>query len=108
MAPGMLSDTLVAAIAWCYLATNALRVFTYWPQILAVWRSRDGARAVSLLTWGSWCVSHLAALLYGTVVMGDPFFVCISAINLLGCSAVTSIAATRRRQARSAATASAH
>lgn len=103
----MLSDPLVAAIAWCYLATNSLRVFTYWPQILAVWRSSDGARAVSLLTWSSWCVSHLAALLYGTVVVADRFFVCISAINLLGCGAVTAIATARRRQARSTCAAAA-
>ena len=47
-----------AAIGWFYLVTNATRVFTYLPQIVAVRRSTDGERAISLFTWGSWLVSH--------------------------------------------------
>lgn len=98
---------LLASVTWLYLATNALRVFSYLPQIHAVWRCSDGARAVSLLTWGSWVVSHVFAVLYGVLVVHDLPFVLISLINLLGCGAVTSLALRRRRQWRRAEAAAA-
>ncbi len=88
----------IAAIAWCYLLSNSARLFTYLPQIAAVWRSRDGASAISLLTWSSWVLSHMAAVLYGLWVVADTFFVTVSTINLVGCSAVTVLAALRRRE----------
>ncbi len=92
--PGFLVDS---SIAWFYLVANSLRGFTYLPQIFAVWRSRDGARSLSLLTWGSWLVAHVAAILYG-LVLDDAFFTSISMINCAGCACVAGIAATRRRQ----------
>lgn len=85
-----------SAIAGVYIVTNAARVFTYLPQIVAVWRSRDGARALSLITWSSWMVSHAAAIAYGVLVVHDQFFVSISLLNFCGCGAVTLIAAQRR------------
>ncbi|MET0211326.1 MAG: hypothetical protein ABW220_19945 [Burkholderiaceae bacterium] len=93
------AEAMGAMVAWVYFVTNAARVVTYVPQIVVVWRSRDGAHAISLLTWGSWVVSHLAAVLYGAAVVRDLFFVVISSINLICCAAVTSIAALRRREA---------
>lgn len=83
------------SIAWFYLITNSLRVFTYMPQIVAVARSKDGARAISLWTWGSWMVAHAAAVMYG-LQLQDLFFTVISSINLLGTSAVTCISCKRR------------
>lgn len=83
-------------IAWAYLLTNATRFITYLPQIAAVWRSQDGARAISLLTWSSWVVSHVTGLAYGALVMKDTYFVVITFINLVGCGCVTIIAAHRR------------
>lgn len=91
-----LSSTTAAAIGWFYLVTNSVRVLTYIPQIIAVWRCRDGARAISLLTWGSWVISNAAAIAYGVLVVHDAFFVVISTINLGGCAAVTLLAAQRR------------
>ena len=91
---------LLTAIAWAYLATNSMRLITYVPQIVAAWRCTDGARAISLLTWGSWVVSHLPSLAYGTLVLHDPFFVVITSINLLGCSTVTAIVAIHRWRLR--------
>ncbi len=92
-----LDEPVAAAIGWFYLATNSARVLTYVPQIVAVWRCTDGARAISLLTWGSWMIANVTAVAYGVLVVHDEFFVAISAINLTGCSAVTLIAARRRR-----------
>ena len=90
------SATVLSGIAWFYFVTNAARVVTYVPQILAVWRCRDGAHTISLLTWGSWVLSHATAMLYGTLVVKDPFFVLVSFVNLVCCGAVTVIAARRR------------
>ncbi len=90
--------TMLSAIAWLYLITNATRVVTYVPQIMVVWRCTDGARSVSLLTWGSWVLSQLSALFYGVLVVNDLPFVLISVINLLGCACVTGIAMRRRAQ----------
>lgn len=98
--PAAQAAACAAVIAWFYLATNSARLITYVPQIVAVWRCRDGARSISLLTWGSWTVSHFAAILYGIVVVPDLFFVCVSLVNLVSCAVVTAIAAQRRCQQR--------
>lgn len=90
----------LAAIAWAYLITNIGRIVTFVPQIMAVLHCIDGARAVSLLTWGSWVVANLTALLYGVLILGDGFFLAITCINTFGCSAVTLIAAWRRIEFR--------
>lgn len=83
-------------LTWLYLLTNAARIFTYLPQIHAVRRSTDGARAISLLTWGSWALSHAAALAYALVVARDLPLAAISVINLAGTSLITTVAARRR------------
>lgn len=83
-------------IVWLYLLTNAARIFTYLPQLHAVRIARDGARAISLLTWCSWTVSHAAALLYAQAVAHDLALAAISCIHLVGCGAVAPIAARRR------------
>ncbi len=100
MTPWSLSlpEGALALVAWAYLLTNAVRVFTYLPQIATVWRCREGARAISLLTWWSWAVSNGAAMAYGLLVVRDLPFILIAAINLAGCTAVAGIATRRRQQ----------
>lgn len=99
--PASLADSpLLAAIAWTYLVINSTRIVTYVPQIVAVWRCTDGARAISLFTWTTWAISHLSGVLYGTLVLHDPFFVIITAINLMGCSSITTIVAMHRWRLR--------
>ena len=97
MPPPELADSaLLSALGFIYLLTNLVRVFTYLPQIVVVWRCTDGARSVSLLTWGSWVLSNVSAVMYGLLVIRDQPFVVISAINLVGCAAVTLVALRRR------------
>lgn len=84
------------AIVWFYVFTNSARLVTYIPQILAVWRCRDGAHAISLITWSSWVVSHAAAIAYGALVVQDGYFVFISSINFVCSLVITCIAAQRR------------
>ncbi|VTU39327.1 hypothetical protein [Variovorax sp. PBL-E5] len=88
--------SFTAVIAWIYLVSNSTRVFSYLPQILAIWRCRDGARSISLWSWTSWSISHVTAGLYGMVVAHDAYLVLISVLNLVGCAAVTLVAARRR------------
>lgn len=90
----------LAAIAWLYLLTNATRLVTYLPQIVVVWRCTDGARSVSVMTWGSWVLSQATAILYGTLVLRDVPFVLISLVNFVGCGCVTALALRRRAQWR--------
>ncbi len=91
----------VGAVVWCYVGINATRLLTYLPQIVAAWRCRDGARSISLWTWGSFTLSNLTSLLYGMLVLSDPFFMAVSMVNLVCSAAVTSIAARRRVMWRS-------
>ena len=86
----------MSLVAWAYLISNATRVLTYVPQILAVWRCPHGAVSVSLMTWGSWAASNVTAVAYGALVVEDGFFVVISVINLVGCGAVTLIVGWKR------------
>ena len=90
-----------ALIGGLYFLTNATRVFTYIPQVVVVWRCKEGARSVSLLTWGFWVLSNCTATAYGVLVLGDGLFVAISVVNLIGCGMVAAVAARRRSQWRS-------
>ncbi|KWR83371.1 hypothetical protein [Cupriavidus sp. IDO] len=89
-----------STIASLYILTNAARVFTYVPQLMAVWRSTDGARDISLFTWGSWVVANATAVAYGAVVIHDLFFTLIAVLNLVCCAAVTVVGVQRRRAQR--------
>lgn len=88
--------TATALIAWLYILANGARVFTYIPQLLAVWHSEDGARDLSLLTWSSWVVSNATAVAYGALVINDLSFTLIALLNMVCCAAVTLVGADRR------------
>src|SRR5262249_31448647 len=89
-------ESAVDCVAGLYVATNSLRVFFYAPQIRAVSQANDGARAVSLSTWGFWTFANLTAMLYGWFVIHDGAFTAIFAGNLACTAAVTLIAARKR------------
>jgi len=89
-------DSAVAWVAWLYVVTNSLRVFFYAPQIRAVWKADDGARAVSIATWGFWTFANLTAMLYGWFVIHDSAFGAIFSGNLACTAAVTLIAVRKR------------
>jgi hypothetical protein len=91
-----LQQAMASCIAWLYLLVNSGRVVSYLPQIVALWQCRDGARAISLLTWSYWTLSHVSAVLYGAVVIHDGFVVAISLLNLFCCGLVIALALRRR------------
>jgi hypothetical protein len=89
-------ENAVACVAWVYVVTNSLRVLFYAPQIRAVLKAEDGARAVSIATWGFWTFANLTAALYGWFVIHDSAFSAIFSGNLACTAAVTLIAARKR------------
>lgn len=92
----VISSEAAQAIGWFYAATSLVRVAAYAPQVWLVSRCIEGARSVSLLTWGSAALSHLAATLYGMLVAGDSCFTAIGIGNLAGSVAIVWIAGVQR------------
>lgn len=90
--------TLVDAITWLYGASGVAILASYAPQVRLAWRSRQGAKDVSLATWGFWCCTALVSVLYATVVVKDRGFALMATGNMVGCIAVTAITAWRRLQ----------
>jgi len=88
--------TVADCVAWLYVITNSFRVLFYAPQICAVFKAEDGARSVSIATWGFWTFANLTAMLYGWFVIHDGAFTAIFAGNLACTAAVTLIAARKR------------
>jgi len=97
-------DAAADWVAWVYVATNSLRVFFYAPQIRAVLKAEDGARAVSIATWGFWTFANLTAMLYGWFVIHDSAFFAIFSGNLACTAAVTLIAVRKRLDRRTSPT----
>jgi len=93
-------DGAADCVAWLYVITNSIRVLFYAPQIRAVLKAEDGARAVSIATWGFWTFANLTATLYGWFVIHDSAFCVIFAGNLACTAAVTLIAIRRRLSTR--------
>src|SRR5262249_40783214 len=90
----------VEYVAWIYVITNSLRVFFYAPQIRAVLKCEDGARALSLATWSFWTFANLTATLYGWFVIHDSAFSAIFAANRASTGPVTRTAARNRLPAQ--------
>lgn len=89
-------DAFTAGLSWLYVSANLARVVSYLPQMVAIWRCRDGARAISLATWCYWAFSHMTAVLYGALTLHDLGFTSVSAMNLLCCGTVIVLTGHRR------------
>jgi hypothetical protein len=80
-----------------YLATNGLRVLSYVPQIVRVYKDKAGAQAISLSTWSFWTVSNLTTALYAAAILNDPFLSTVSAGNTACCGLVVAMVVAKRR-----------
>lgn len=87
---------MLSVVSALYALFGVLFVVGYVPQVLAVWRSRNGAADVSLPTWALWCASSTVSLLYAHFVSGDPNYTLVCLGNMAGCYAVTSVTVFRR------------
>jgi hypothetical protein len=87
-----ISDAIVLAFG----TFNILRVASYFPQIVAVVRDRNGATAISFSCWSIWVGANVSTALYAGVTLGDANLAVISAFNAGGCAIVLLLAAYKR------------
>ena len=85
-----------SAVAALYSGLGTLLALLYVPQICTIWRSRSGARDISLPAWSLWTVFAFITVCYALLVARDARFGAVSASNLVGCAAVTGVTAWKR------------
>ncbi|HEX6267147.1 MAG TPA: hypothetical protein VFZ81_09655, partial [Burkholderiales bacterium] len=85
-----------------YAVSGSALVLAYVPQILAVWRCRQGAASVSLVTWSAWSVASTISFLYAVWVVRDWSYGLVTLGSALGCYAVTALSVLKRLRHRQA------
>jgi hypothetical protein len=98
----MTSDDLVVL---AYGLCNTLRLASYAPQIWRVAHDRQGAQAISCLSWNLWVAANATTALYAWTQLRDLPLATVNAGNALACAVVVLItlgkrAALRRRGRR--------
>jgi uncharacterized protein with PQ loop repeat len=97
--------TLAEFSLTAFALLNGGRVLAYLPQIARVYRDRNGATAVSLMTWVMFTAANVATVSYSLLVSRDLVVACVFALNACGCLVIAVMTALRRlawvrRQAR--------
>ena len=87
-------------IAVAFGTFNILRLASYGPQIVAVARDHNGARAISFSCWSIWVCANVSTGLYAWVHLGDAGLTVISAFNASCCMVVLILAAYERAVTR--------
>jgi hypothetical protein len=99
-----MTDMLILA---AFSFFNTIRVFSYLPQIVRIFRDTGGAATVSYLTWSLWFCANLSTAAYAGVIIGDYALCLVSSVNTLCCGIVICLTAYKRRHFRAGAVASA-
>ena len=79
-----------------FAVLNGGRIVAYMPQIMCVYRDRNGAEAVSLMTWAMFMAANLATVSYSLTVSSDVVVASVFALNAVCCFAITCLVAWRR------------
>jgi len=88
--------TLLDLIAIAFGASNALRLVSYLPQIVAVARDRHGAATISVSCWSIWIGANVSTALYAWTHLDDISLVAMSVLNAAGCGTVLALALVKR------------
>ena len=83
-------------IALMFAVSNALRLFSYLPQILRVAQDHDGARAISCLTWNLWIAANASTALYAWTHLHDWKLTVVNAGNTVCCASVVLLTLAKR------------
>jgi uncharacterized protein with PQ loop repeat len=87
---GSMTDIGQTAI-FAFTAFNAVRIVSYVPQMLKIWRDRHGSEAVSLMTWVLFGLSHLSTVMYAIAVPGDYYMAAVFACNAVCCGFIVGL-----------------
>lgn len=79
-----------------YIGFNSVRVLSYIPQIFVVMKDKQGAKAISLITWSFWTGANLTTALYATIIAPDAWLAGMSYGNTLGCLIVVVMVVYKR------------
>ena len=86
-------------LAYClFVGFNALRIFSYLPQIRRVARDANGASAISYTTWALWTAANASTGLYASTNLGDPMLATFSLLYAACCATVIALTAVKRRR----------
>jgi hypothetical protein len=96
----MISNELALGL---FVACNGARSIAYLPQIVRLARDREGAGAVSRVTWSLFALANASTVAYAAIVTGDVMVALIFALNTLGCLSVFGLATYRQKQSVSRA-----
>ena len=83
-----------------YHITGPAMSLAYLPQIYRVYRDRNGAKTISIPTWGMWTISLAVTTLYSYMVALDDLFFISSILSFSGCFLVLLMTIIRRIQHR--------
>jgi hypothetical protein len=85
---------------FAFTALNAVRVVSYIPQMLKIFRDRHGSEAVSITTWMLFGLSHLSTVMYAIAVPGDYYMAAVFSANAICCGFIVLL--TRRSRLKCA------
>jgi uncharacterized protein with PQ loop repeat len=88
--------TLAELSLTAFALLNGARIVAYLPQIARVYHDRNGATAVSLMTWVMFAAANVATVAYALIVARDFVVAAVFALNTFGCLVIVVMTALRR------------
>jgi hypothetical protein len=90
-------------MALFFMALNAIRALAYLPQIIAVWRDKRRANAVSIATWSLFTITNAMTVVYVELRLHDRMLAAFFALNALCCLLIVVVTAWKRVRNRNPA-----
>lgn len=94
----MLEQKLLNFFTVLYGLQGVTLAVSYVPQFRSVWKSRTGAKDISIATWLFWTTTSIVSLVYAFAIVKDRPLIAVSATALAGCTLITLATIIRRLQ----------